>query len=181
MRHRSWIRTLSIVGLLSLRSLWPSSDLAAANSGEAELQSAQPQAARLLVGVTSGDLRTAFSKQGMQCEGPKRQATRVAWTCTHTEGSTDYRVEFVGTSPTKIEYLTGTILQTAPNPSRALEFLAFVASAPYTGSDPATAQAWVRKQGTRDGEKIIGNVIVRRSGSARALSVSLIPVGSDWQ
>lgn len=181
MGKRISIGMLSIVGALSLRLLGLPAGAAAAVKSDTTLHLVATQAEHLLGGVTSGDLKTEFSRRGMQCDGPRKQATRVAWSCSSTEGSTIYRVEFLGKSPTRIDYVTGTVVQLTPNLQQALQFLAFVASVPYSGGDPTAAQAWVRKQGVRDGERVIGTVILRRSGPSRALSLSLIPVGSDWQ
>src|SRR4051812_18239006 len=60
-----------------------------------------------LKGITSGDLRTQLSQRGLECDGPHRESSRIRWVCANT----NYRVEFVGESPTRIEYVTGTAIQ----------------------------------------------------------------------
>ena len=132
----------------------------------------------LLADITSGFVTSQMEGQGMTCEGPTRQATRVAWRCTGSEGLATHVVEMLGQSPTRVEYVTGTILQGTAG--QAAQFLAFVASLPYDGADPAATQAWVRENAGLDTERVVGGVKIRLAGPAAAAGVSVFPEGSDW-
>ena len=122
---------------------------------------------RHLGGITSGDLRVQFEKRGLDCTGPRQEATRASWIC--TDGS--YRVEFLGKSPTRIEYITGTAI--GIERQAATTFLSYVASLPYKGSVPEQAQNWVSNQESIYAETVIGGTKIRLSGPAQAPSVSL--------
>ena len=87
-------------------------------------------------------------------------------------------VEILGQSPTRIDYVTGTILQGGAD--QTAQFLAFVASLPYDGADPPATQAWVRENAGQDAERVVGGVKIRLAGPATAASVSVFPEGSDW-
>ena len=72
-------------------------------------------------------------------------------------------VEILGQSPTRIDYVTGTILQGGAD--QTAQFLAFVASLPYDGADPPATQAWVRENAGQDAERVVGGVKIRLAGA----------------
>jgi hypothetical protein len=136
-----------------------------------------------LPGLTSGGLTTTFEKEGLSCRGPEQQRTMAAWHCEGRDSSgAQLKIEFMG-RPTRIEYLTATVMQYQPEIDRAVlaRFLGYVATVPYDGADPAQARRWVQQNIRREfAETQIGPALLRISGPERGRSISVMMPGSPW-
>jgi hypothetical protein len=134
-------------------------------------------------GLTADYLTGELQKRGLECQEPRRQDNRLSWLCTLLAGTgVNYRVEFLGDSPSQIEYVTATVTQAGPPQDAPLiQFLGFVAASKYEGSDPSKAHEWTDQKIRDNDEIVIGGVKLRLSGPRGARNLSMFPIGSEWE
>jgi hypothetical protein len=151
----------------------PPSAAPAASPGSPAQPAKPPEVDQVLPGLTSGGLTTALQSRGLTCDGPRQEQTISSWRCT----GDGVVLEFMG-SPTRIEYVTAS---TDASTARGRQFLVFVATTPYDGSEPDKARDWASRNVTRDFvETRIGDVLLRISGPSRLRSLSLMRPNSAW-
>ena len=156
----------------------PSQQTASSPQPPATLNVARPS----LPGLTSGVLRVNLEQRGLTCSGPRAERTTASWLCEGQDGANvSYRVEFLG-APTRIEYVTATVLQVGDEPDDRLAatFLGFVATVPYDGAEPDQVRAWVEARISSGREIRIGPATFRLTGEPRTRSLSSAPTGSAW-
>lgn len=81
----------------------------------------------------------------------------VFWTCESSNPLASYRVDVTARTPTQVMYVSGTLLYSGDKQADpfAKPFFGYLATLPYTGSNPEEARKWV--------EKNIGNIGAKTS------------------
>jgi hypothetical protein len=87
-------------------------------------------------GLTAADIKLNFENRGFSCEGPGSAPSGVNYNCS----SGDFQIFFFGAGVMSIEGVSAVALT---DDSDAKDFLGFVATLPYEGSNPSAARAWV--------------------------------------
>ncbi len=136
---------------------------------------------RWLRGISATEVKTAAQKVGLVCEGPAREGGTNVWRCATATPLVGYRVQFYGSAPLKLEYITATITQSGAAKADLVRplFLA-LAGLHYTGGDAPQARAWVLKAIETPGETTFGPGKFRVSGDLSKLTLDIKAVGSDW-
>jgi hypothetical protein len=91
-----------------------------------------------------------------------------------------YHVEFYGSAPGRIEYLTATVEQAQPNDEHAATFLGAVAGIKYQGAEPVKAKEWVEKTMAAGGETMVGPASYKLRGEPRRRTLDIKAPGSEW-
>lgn len=138
--------------------------------------SSEPQLShKTIPGLVAVDFYGNMTKVGWKCTGPNKSANLANWDC---KDPTDPigTAAVMGWSPTEI--LKVQIMVSRAN---APEVLGYVATLPYTGAQPAEAQAWVKQALTtvsqgNPAETTFGGVPyeVTAAGDTAALSIGRI-------
>ncbi len=139
---------------------------------------------RWLRGIAATEVKNAAQTRGLACQGPTLQGGTNVWTCSAGTPLVGYRVQFYGSAPLKLEYITATITQTGSNAKTDLVrplFLA-LASLHYDGGDTAQARQWVVNAIDTPGgsEMTIGPGKFRVSGDVLKMTLDIKASGSDW-
>jgi hypothetical protein len=91
-------------------------------------------------------------------------------------------VEFIGDSDTRIEYVNASVTQNGtPADEPLMQFLGLIASSHYEGADPKRAHEWTDQMVRDAGEIVINGVKFRLGGAPSARTLSMFPVGSEWE
>lgn len=100
----------------------------------------------------------------------------VFWTCESSNPLASYRVDVMARTPTEVIYVSGTLLYSGDKQADpfAKPFFGFLATLPYTGSNPEEARKWVEKNIGNIGAKTsFGDVEFLISGNDRAKILQL--------
>ncbi|HEX4215496.1 MAG TPA: hypothetical protein VIA06_19420 [Candidatus Dormibacteraeota bacterium] len=111
-----------------------------------------------LSGATAPALLAYMSANHINCNQPVQSGPNQWWYCT-MDGLTYDTTGIGGSDPDHILEVIGQVDDTrsTPDSAQAANFLATVAGIPYTGSDQAQVQAWV-KANMSGGQTFIGGV-----------------------
>jgi hypothetical protein len=107
----------------------------------------------------------------------------MRWSCALAGADgVDYRVEFLGESDTRIEYVNASVTQRgAAAEGPLVHFLGLIASSRYDGADPRQAHNWTDKMVHESGQIVINGVKLRLGGASNARTLSMFPAGSEWE
>ena len=151
--------------------------------GRPAVVASNPAEKPYIAGLTAEALNQNVQRRGLTCQEPRKQESQMRWSCA-LAGTDDihYRLEFLGTSPTRIEYVTATVTQSGTLREEPLmQFLGLIAASSYEAADPQKAHQWT-DQNVRNNEDItIGGVKLRLSGPPTARMLEMFPVGSEWE
>jgi hypothetical protein len=130
------------------------------------------------------DVYGNLENEGFTCEGPDPiGGDEVWWTCELSDLSADYMVEIWGPDADSVRLVEATVLNFDPSTTNetAADFLGYVATVPYKGSNPEEAQLWVEENAdtTRPVSTTIGGVEYVLSGSGESRILEIHPPGSS--
>lgn len=100
----------------------------------------------------------------------------VFWTCESSNPMASYRVDVTARTPSKVMFVSGTLLYFGDKKadSFAEPFFGYLATLPYTGSNPEEARKWVEKNIGNIGAKTsFGDVEFLISGNERSRILQL--------
>jgi len=148
----------------------------------APVEKKPPYETRWLRGISATEVKTAAQTHGLVCQGPTLQGGTSTWTCASGTPLVGYRVQFYGSAPLKLEYITATVTQSGSNAKVEFVRPLFVALAGlhYEGGDAAQARAWVMKAIEAPGDTTIGPGKFRVSGDLLKMTLDIKASGSDW-
>ena len=151
----------------------------------ADAPQSRPGAAekRPILGLSGPTLIRDVEQRGLTCQEPMKETTRMRWTCAlaGADGIT-YRVELLGESDSRIEYVTAMVTQSGtPRDEPLIQFLGLIASSNYEGAEPKRVHEWTDKMVRDSGEMVISGVKFRLDGALNARSLSMFAVGSEWE
>lgn len=137
---------------------------------------------RWLRGISATEVKTIAQARGLACQGPTLQGGTNVWTCTARTPLVDYRVQFYGSAPLKLEYITATIAQAGTaTPDLVTPLFVGLAGLHYDGGDAQQARIWVSKAiAAPPGETTIGPGKFKISGDLQRLTLDIKASGSDW-
>jgi hypothetical protein len=135
-------------------------------------------------GLLPVDVYGNLEYEGLTCEGPNSiGADEVWWTCEGSDLSAEYMVEIRGPDSSNVRLVEATVLSFDPSATEetAADFLGFVATVPYKGSNPEEARLWVEENAdtTRPVSTEIGGVEYVLSGSGDVRILEIHPPGSS--
>jgi hypothetical protein len=172
------VRTISVLIILCVQvacARGPAKDSSAPAASKPRFET------RWLRGISATEVKNAAQARGLVCRGPKFEGGTNVWTCAVETPLVGYRVQFYGSAPLKLEYITATITQAGTAKAELVSPL-FVAMAGlhYDGGDAAQARAWVLKAIAAPGETIFGPGKFRVSGDLSKMTLDIKASGSDW-
>jgi hypothetical protein len=174
MSHRARLLSASILAVVA----------AACGSGKDTSSSGTstgPAAPDHLVGLHASDLTKGFRERGLACKDAVLEKDTWHWLCESSTPLVQYRGEFYGKAPGRVEYIRVLIAQAGTAKLEvAAPLLAFVANQRYEGADPAKARAWVEQSVTAPGQTAIGLANLKVSGDLSRLVFELKATGSEW-
>ena len=130
-------------------------------------------------GIAAVDIHGNLTNKGFTLE--KRLDPMLSeWKCTLDDGDALFIAEALGAGPTEIELVRGLVMNQGSGNTDELsgEFLGFLASLPYDGSQPARAAQWVRANVGRNAVTVIGGVqfqLIVNSPRAQMLRITKSP------
>lgn len=100
------------------------------------------------------DVYGNLEDRSFECDGPSTGEQFVLWTCELSDVGAEYYAEIYGDSATGIRLVDGSVTSYVPTETDALaaDFLGFLASLPYEGSQPERAREWVEGNVDWEGE-----------------------------
>jgi hypothetical protein len=127
-----------------------------------------PAAPNAIPGLAAVDMYGNLTNKGFKLQTAYGdRSTGTSWTCKSTESGCDLTADCYGETPTAIQNIRGIVENTNqgdPIPV-AKEFLGYLATLPYDGSDPAKAKKWVEDHVGEVTETVIGGVRFELKGS----------------
>ncbi len=175
------MRVLMVIGLVGLLS---------ACGGGAATPSGTPATSkpafetRWLRGIAATEVKNAAQARGLACQGPTLQGGTNAWSCTAGTPLVGYRVQFYGSAPLKLEYITATITQAGSNakPEFVRPLFLALAGLHYDGGDPPRAREWLVNaiETPGGGQTTIGPAKFKLSGDLLKMTLDIKASGSDW-
>lgn len=143
--------------------------------------SAATAAPAYLVGLHASDLTKGFRERGLVCKAPVTEKDTQHWVCESSTPLVQYRAEFYGKTPGRVEYIRMVVTQSGTAKLEvAAPLLAFVANQRYQGADPAKARVWVEKAVVSPGQTVFGLAKFKVSGDLSRLVFEIKAAGSDW-
>lgn len=136
---------------------------------------AEPTTESVIPGLAAVDVTKNLTDRGYTCGEMRREQSGASWTCKKGD---DHIVTVVGFAPTRIEYVSATVLD---NVAEAPHALGFIATIPFDGNEPERAREWVRQNIRAGGTQRFGTIEFRLSAdtpTGRTLSIS--PPGSRY-
>ncbi|MDQ3880784.1 MAG: hypothetical protein M3295_06910 [Chloroflexota bacterium] len=123
-------------------------------------------------GLTADVVTTSLENIGLSCQ-TRENGGRSVWSCADSQG---HRAELIGSRPDKIESVSAV---TPSDASIAKQFLGFVATAPFEGSEPDNARAWTEAKFGTDAEMTFGSVhyVLNHDEALGEDSLELVPQG----
>lgn len=136
---------------------------------------ASSDAGSVIPGANPADVHLSLKERGFDVErlaGPMG----ISWTCTEHTASVALRVDLAGPEASQLAQARASVMAIGENTADAgQDFLAFVASLPYTDARPAEAHEWVLTNFDQDGAAVtIGSArftLAAPSAKARILLV----------
>jgi hypothetical protein len=129
------------------------------------------------------DVYGNLKDRGFGCEGPAQVGGESVWHCTSSDTRAKYTVEILGPDASSVRLVEATVLSFDPSTTNetASDFLGYVATVPYEGSNPEQAKLWVQDNvdTTRPLSTKIGGVQYVLSGSGDARILEIHPPGSS--
>jgi hypothetical protein len=137
---------------------------------------------RWLRGISATEVKTIAQSRGLTCQGPTLQGGTNVWTCTARTPLVDYRVQFYGSAPLKLEYITATIAQVGTaTPDLVTPLFVGLAGLHYDGGDAQQARIWVSKAiAAPPADTTIGPGKFKVSGDLQKMTLDIKASGSDW-
>jgi hypothetical protein len=124
------------------------------------------------------ELARELHRLGFACPPPFRLIGALLWVMSWQSGGAQYRVEILGRDASAVEHVEASFWGAKPHVAdeHIAAFLAFVASVPYQGCDPARAREWVRLNHAADAETTIGpaRLKITHPGLTTALAITAI-------
>jgi hypothetical protein len=129
------------------------------------------------------DVYGDLEDRGFTCEGPDPIGEgEVWWTCESSDVGAEYMVEIWGPDASSVRLVEATVLSYDPSATNELvaDFLGFVATVPYEGSNPEEAKLWVEENAdaTRKVSTEIEGVEYTLAGNATSRILEMRPPGS---
>jgi hypothetical protein len=149
----------------------------------AVVSSANAQGApRYMPGLYASDVYLNLEHRGFSCHGPTVTKGGVDWLCTESVGVADYQVEIFGATPGELEFVDATaVVYNGPVNGLSKSVLGFVATLPYTGSQPQAARAWVEAHlGTSRLNRVIAGVAFTVYGGLHNRVLEMSASGSPF-
>lgn len=114
------------------------------SAAAAAAQAAEPEAHKLIPGVQPVDVHLSLKQQGFTVE--PTYGDGITWTCKQTHPGVEFRADVYGPEVEKLSLVTATVMADASTKTAeaGTNFLAYVCSVPYDGSNPAQAAEWLR-------------------------------------
>lgn len=110
--------------------------------------------------LTTIEVLDRLQERDLSCEEPApRGETMSIWECKGSSEGHSYEVSIVGRDDERLRSVTARVGSDGGEPPEevATDFLAFVASLPYEGSQATQAQQWVRESAGSGGKLNLGN------------------------
>ena len=138
----------------------------------------------VLPGLAAVDIHGNLTNKGFELTKDFSDPNQPIWTCTEETG--DYRataIAYGDGSPTKITLVRASFddfSKRRENRQEAKDFLSFIATLPYDGSEPVKAREWVRSNSGRNKSTVIGGVTFELNARVRGNQTLLMqPAGAD--
>ena len=152
-----------------------SSNIASPVRAQTEPSAQAVQSEHYIPGIAGVDIYGNLKDRGFSV---KRDFGRnsVLWTCESSNPLASYRVDVTARTPSQVIYVSGTLLYSGEKQADpfAKSFFGFLATLPYTGSNPGEARKWVEKNISNIGAKTsFGDVEFLISGNDRARVLQL--------
>jgi hypothetical protein len=139
---------------------------------------------RWLRGISATEVKAIAQGRGLGCQGPTLESGTNVWRCTARTPLVDYRVQFYGSAPLKLEYITATVTQAGSNakPEMVRPLFLALAGLHYDGGDPMRAREWVVStiETPGGGQTTIGPARFKVSGDLLKMTLDMKASGSDW-
>ncbi len=135
---------------------------------------------KFIPGITAADVKLNFTDKGFTCDGPRAVDDQylgffILYSCEFKTDEYEYRVEFDGESVTDILSVQGIVLNYGQRSLEevATEFLGYVATLPYEGSNPEEAKVWAQQNIGVKTEIKIGGVTFDSAGTERSAILTI--------
>ncbi len=114
----------------------------------------------LIPGISAVDVYGNLKDIGFVCDWPTSYGGEVFWVCEDNTTEYSYIVEIVGETPSKITSIQATVLNYSSKSTKiiAKDFLWYVASVKYDGSNQVWAKNWVIANTLNKINKVFGTV-----------------------
>jgi hypothetical protein len=122
-------------------------------------------------GVKTSEVLARLAERGLSCEGPiQRGETMSEWECEgySEEDGVRYRASVVGRGGLVRLVAASVEGEAGPPDEAAVDFLAFVTSIPYEGTQRAQARQWVRENTSSGGKLELGSANLELSKKENA-------------
>ena len=135
---------------------------------------------RTIHGLAAVDMHGNLTKKGFNLEtiyGTREE--RTVWICTDEDGGCELKADAAGPGPTEIENVRGICrhLDGGNAVPKAREFLGYLASLPYSGSEPERARKWVESHVGQNSKTTIGGVKFEIKGVRSMRMLLMSPAG----
>jgi hypothetical protein len=153
---------------------------ACGGNDEASTSSALPEPDHL-IGVHASDLTKSFRERGLVCKDPVLERDTWHYVCESATPLVQYRAEFYGKAPGRIEYVRVLVSQSGtPKMEIAAPLLAVAANLRYEDAEPIKAREWVEKAVASPGQTSFGMAKFKVSGDLARLVLEVKAAGSEW-
>lgn len=96
-------------------------------------------------GLTASDVTLNLKDQRFKVDGPKTLSSGgIMYEATRKDGDSEFRVEVWGNTSSEITAIEATAFDYGAGVSAQASFLAYLATTPYDGAEPAKASEWVK-------------------------------------
>lgn len=135
---------------------------------------------RTIPGLAAVDMHGNLTNMGFNLEtiyGTREE--RTVWICTDEDGGCELKADAAGPGPTEIENVRGICRHLGGGNAvpKAREFLGYIASLPYSGSDPERARKWVESHVEQNSKTTIGGVKFEIRGVRSMRMLLMSPAG----
>lgn len=123
---------------------------------------------KTIPGIAAVDVHGNFTNKGFELK--KDIGSEVSsWTCTLSNTEYQYIVSIMGSGPTDIVSISGTVMNFTKKSTSdvAKDFLSFLATVSYKDAQPDAAKNWVLENIDKTSSTIIGNVKFEMTSNAK--------------
>lgn len=175
---RWWFWVLAVLFLIAI--LPGGDDSEGADQGSEPTTTDVSDASKFIPGITAADVKLNFTDRGFTCDGPRMTndedlGSFVLYSCELKTDEYELLVEFDGESVTDVLSVQGTVLNFSNRTLEdvASEFIGYVATLPYEGSNPEEARAWAQQNIGVKAETEIGGVKFDSAGTERSTILTI--------
>jgi len=132
---------------------------------------------KYLQGMTAADLHGNLTDRGFKLE-KKLSGDFNYWRCTQKTSTYEYEATAYGDSPWKIYKVEAVVLNFSAQSNKKVgrDFLAFIASIPYDGSEPHKANEWVKANVGKATSIVISNAKFELFVNGRSIILEITPL-----